>query len=150
MRSVVLLLGFVLAGCSAASRDEGECCRSTTAARTSAGPIVIDAKLADIGRSYRENEVKADRDWKGKRVRMSVTPLAVMKNKDKEPTLALHSGYWAAANEIDAAVVMSSSGAESVAEVKVGVPVTVEATCEGKRVVGSGFLLTFWDGRLLR
>src|SRR4051812_35567387 len=94
-------------------------------------PKATEAKLEEIGAAFQANEIKAEKAWKGKRVRVRVVPTAVVKGKDGNPVVGARCGFNPEEGQTDAAFGFDKSAADDVAAIERGKPVTIEATVVG-------------------
>lgn len=103
---------------------------------------VVEVKVEDLGGSFRDNEVRAETDWVGKRVRMKVMPIRITKNDTGAPIVGVYSGFSGQTPQPDMAIQFKKDAVADVAKLEKGKPFTVEATVIGvKRVDAFRFVV---------
>lgn len=94
----------------------------------------IATTIERIGADYKSNEVKADDDWKGKQVVVTVKPVFIVKSKSGKPMVAASSGFRPEVNA-DMSFVFPLDSKDTIS-LKPGVPVKIEATVSGVQSAG--------------
>ena len=99
----------------------------------------IATTIERIGADYKSNEVKADATWKGKRVRVTVKVVGVVRNKNGSIFVAAYSGFRKSTDS-DFAFEFPADNQDT-ASLSAGQFVTIEATGEGVVANGPDFFI---------
>lgn len=103
--------------------------------RTPDSPRPIATTIERIGADYKANEVRADATWKGKRIVVTVSPVAVVKDKSGTPIVIVSSKFRTGVNA-DMAFGLSEDDPE-VTSIEPGKPVRIEGTIKGISTFGN-------------
>lgn len=156
MRAAILVVLLAFAGCKKKPADD-----DTTGIGTPTGtpakmtaPAVPDAvplvKLSEIGAAYRANEIKADAKYKGKVLRVEMTPTMIIRGKMGSAIIGAYSGFGPDPNDIDCGFVFAKDADDDAANLEKGKPTIIEAKVDGIVSNNGEASLTFRECRAVK
>jgi len=149
--SVLFLFLVLTAGCGKKTKDDSPAelavPQTPSPQVASSGDAPQPVALADLAGAYQNNEIAANKKYKGKRLVMDVAPTDFGEGKTGKPFFMASSG--ALGNVSDAAFGFSPADSNQISSLKKGQRIRVEGFCDGISPSGELRLLVFRDCKII-